>query len=269
MRILAVGDIVGERAVSDLRSRLTEISNKHAPDMVIVNGENAANIRGLTPELARDIFAAGADVITTGNHILDRRAILPYLDSTDRVLRPANFPAETPGVGFCIFPVSGVNVLVINVSGTALMNQTDITSPFETAEYILERESRSGSYDFAVIDIHAEATGEKLAFARYFDGLRQYRVAAVWGTHTHIPTSDVRILPKGTGYVTDLGMTGPQNGVLGVRSDIIISHIKDNVKAKFEVADGPTVLEGVLFDIDPDTARANLVKRVSAGRETF
>ena len=267
MRILAVGDVVGERAVSDLRSRLADITQKHSPDIIIVNGENAAGGRGLVPSLAADIFAAGADVITTGNHILDRDVIRPYLDSTDRVLRPANLPADTEGVGYCILSASGVRVLVMNISGTVYISGLELDSPFEVAERILTRES--GAYDFAVIDIHAEATGEKLAFARYFDSLRELRVAAVWGTHTHIPTSDIRILPGGTGYVTDLGMTGPQNGILGVKSELIIRHTKDHLPTKFEVADGDTVLEGVLFDIDPDTARARVVRRVKVGGEAF
>lgn len=263
MRILAVGDIVGERAVSDLRACISEITKKYSPEIIIANGENAAGGRGLVPSLASDIFAAGADVITTGNHILDRRAILPYLDSTDRVLRPANLPPETPGVGYCIFSASGIRVLVLNISGTVYMKSEELSPAFETAECILSREACA--YDFAVIDIHAEATGEKLAFARYFDTHRECRVAAVWGTHTHIPTSDVRILPGGTGYVTDLGMTGPQDGILGIRSELIINFTKNHLPTKFEVADGATILEGVLFDIDPDAARAKSVRRVKAG----
>ncbi len=259
MRILAVGDVVGERAVRELRHMLSEISRKYAPDLVIVNGENAAGGRGLTPPLAKDIFSAGADVITTGNHILDNSTVLDYLDSTDRVLRPANFPPDTPGVGSCIVPVSGFRVLVINVSGTAYMKE-EAASPFLSAEHILR--TNSGAYDFAVVDIHAEATGEKLAFARYLDGLRELRVAAVWGTHTHIPTADARILPGGTGYVTDLGMTGPENGILGIRSDIIITFTKDRLPQKFEVADGKTVLDGVIFDIDGETAIASAAKRI-------
>ncbi len=260
MRILAVGDIVGERAVRELGPLLSLASRKYSPDLTVVNGENAAGGRGLTPALAAEIFSAGADVITTGNHIFDKDVILQYLDSDARLLRPANYPAETPGIGYCILPVSGVRVLVINVSGTVYMKNDSLSSPFDAAEHILSREN--GAYDFAVIDLHAEATGEKLSFARYLDGKRELRIAAVWGTHTHIPTSDVRILPGGTGYVTDLGMTGPQNGILGVRSDIIINFTKDHLPGKFEVADGPTVLEGVVFDIDPDGARSTLVKRV-------
>ncbi len=261
MRILAVGDVVGERAVRELGRKLSAISAKYSPELVIVNGENAAGGRGLTPPLAADILSAGADVVTTGNHILDKSVILDYLDSTDRVLRPANFPAETPGVGSTVISVSGFRVLVMNVSGTAYMKE-EVESPFVTAEHILTRDKRA--YDLALIDIHAEATGEKLAFARYFDALRDLRVAAVWGTHTHTPTSDAGVLPGGTGYVTDLGMTGPRDGILGIRSDIIIRFTKDRLPSKFEVAEGETVLDGVIFDIDPDTATATRAQRIRA-----
>lgn len=264
MKILAVGDIVGERAVRDLRARLAEISAKHRPDIVVANGENAADIKGLTPVLAEEIFAAGVDVITSGNHILDRRVMSDRLDSTDRILRPANYPAEIPGVGFCTVDASGVRVLVLNISGVAFMGRDDISSPFAAAEAILSAESARGAYDFAVVDMHAEATGEKLAFARFLDSRREWRAAAVWGTHTHIPTSDVRILPGGTGYVTDLGMTGPQNGILGVRAESVISWMKDGERVKFEPADGDTVLEGVLFDIDTASAKTVRALRLRA-----
>ncbi len=260
MRILAIGDIVGERAVRELGALLAAAAKKYAPDLTVVNGENAAGGRGLTPALAADIFAAGADVITTGNHIFDKSAIFDRLDADPRILRPANYPAERPGVGYCIVPVGGVRVLVGNVSGTVYINDESLASPFLTAESILRR--NASDYDFAVFDLHAEATGEKLAFARYLDSIRELRVAAVWGTHTHIPTSDVRILPGGTGYVTDLGMTGPQNGILGIRSDIIINFTKDHLPGKFEVADGQTALEGVVFDVDHETAKSSLVRRV-------
>ena len=260
MRILAVGDVVGERAVRELGHLLSLASRKYLPDLTVVNGENAAGGRGLTPPLAADIFAAGADVVTTGNHIFDKNAILEYLDSTDRILRPANYPAGEECVGYTVITLSGVRVLIMNVSGTVYMKDESLASPFETAEGIFLRES--GSYDFAVVDFHAEATGEKLAFARYLDMMREYRVAAVWGTHTHIPTSDVRILPGGAGYVTDLGMTGPQNGILGIRSDIIIRFTKDHLPGKFEVSDGEVSLEGVVFDIDAEAARATHVRRV-------
>ena len=264
MKILAVGDIMGERAVAELRALLSAASKKHAPDMIVVNGENAAGGRGLVPSLAADIFAAGADVITTGNHIWDRDVIQSYLDSHERVLRPANYPDTMAGVGYCIVPVNGLRVLVINVSGTAYMKEAEsLANPYDTADRILSRES--GRYDFALVDIHAEATGEKLSFARYLDE-GPHRVAAVWGTHTHIPTADACILPNGTGYVTDLGMTGPRNGVLGVKTELILRFSKDKLPCKFEVADGEIHMDAVLFDInidiDPDRPRAVRVVRI-------
>ncbi len=263
MRILAIGDVFGERAAEELRGLIAEVRSKYSLDFIVCNGENAADGRGLTPELARIIFDAGADVITTGNHIWDKDVIKPYLDSTDRVLRPANYPSSAAGVGYTIVNADGVRVLVVNVSGTAYMN-VSLACPYETLERIFERER--GRYDIALCDIHAEATGEKLAFARYFDSLPEYRTAAIWGTHTHIPTSDLRILPNGTGYVTDLGMTGPQNGVLGVRTEDIIKFNKDKMPCRFNVADGKTTLEGVIFEIDTDAARTTLMRRVAAGR---
>lgn len=262
MKILAVGDIVGENAVRGLRPAIAALTRKYAPDMTVANGENAADIKGLTPPLAADIFAAGADVITSGNHILDRRVMLDNLDSQERVLRPANYPSDIPGVGYCIVPVSGIRVLVLNLSGVSFMGMENISSPFAAAETVLASESARGSYDFAVVDMHAEATGEKLALARFLDSRREFRVAAVWGTHTHIPTSDVRILPGGTGYVTDLGMTGPQNGILGVCAESVISWMKDGERVRFTPADGETVLEGVLFEIDADSAKTVRALRV-------
>lgn len=264
MKILAIGDVVGEAAVYALRGMISEIRELHHPDFVICNGENAAGGRGLTPELASAIFSSGVDIITTGNHIWDKDVIKPYLDSTDRVLRPANYPSNAAGVGSVIVKADGVRILVINVSGTAYMN-VSLACPFETTEKILQRER--GKYDFAVIDIHAEATGEKLSFARYFDALDGASVGAVWGTHTHIPTSDLRILPCGTGYVTDLGMTGPQNGVLGVKTEDIIKFNKDKMPCRFNVADGTPSLEGIIFDIDPATAHTVSARRVRAGKQ--
>lgn len=263
MRILAIGDVFGIKAAESLRGLISEVAEKYRLDFVVCNGENAAEGRGLSPELAKVILDAGVDVVTTGNHIWDRDDIKPYLDGTDKVIRPANYPASAAGVGYTIAKADGVRILVLNVSGTAYMN-VSLACPFETSEKILEREA--GNYDFALVDIHAEATGEKLAFARYLDGRAELRTAAIWGTHTHIPTSDLRVLPNGTGYVTDLGMTGPQNGVLGVRTEDIIKFNKDKMPCKFNVADGKITLEGVIFEIDPDTAKTTLLRRVYAGK---
>lgn len=266
LRLLAVGDVVGERAVSDLSRLLGAASARYAPDITVVNGENAAGGRGILPEQIDEIFAAGADVITTGNHILDRDAVIPRLEDSPRVLRPANFPAGDVGVGYCIIPVCGVSVLVMNVSGCVYVAARDgsaFGSPFEAAEQILTREA--GRYDLAVVDIHAEATGEKLAFARFFDmnrDERDRRVAAVWGTHTHVPTADARVLPGGVGFISDIGMTGPENGILGIDSDTIIRFTKDHARVKFKVADGETVMNAALFELDARAARAISVRRV-------
>ena len=260
MKILAVGDVVGERAAHDLFGILSVIKKKYSPDLVVVNGENAAGGRGLTTPLANEIFAAGADVITTGNHIWDReREVADILGSGANIVRPANYPDDDPGVGHVIVDVCGRRVLVLNISGNVYMSKesTDqgggprthmLSGLYETAERVLTR--ARGSYDAAVVDIHAEATGEKLCFARWLDGNESFKAAAVWGTHTHIPTADAGILPHGTGYVTDLGMTGPRNGVLGIRADSILAFSKDKKHVKFEVADGKTVLDAVLFTLD-------------------
>ncbi len=263
MKLLAVGDVFGVRAAEELASLIGDVAKKYSPDFVVCNGENAAEGRGLSPELAKLILSSGVDIITTGNHIWDRDDIKPYLDGTDRVIRPANYPASAAGVGYTVVKADGIRILVLNVSGTAYMN-VSLSCPYEITEKILSREA--GNYDFAVIDIHAEATGEKLAYARYLDSHPEYKIAAIWGTHTHIPTSDLRILPNGTGYVTDLGMTGPQNGVLGVRTEDIIKFNKDKMPCKFNVADGKVTLEAVLFEIDAEAAKTTLMRRVYGGK---
>ncbi|MCD8311914.1 MAG: YmdB family metallophosphoesterase [Firmicutes bacterium] len=263
MKILAVGDIFGEAAAGALGGRIRAVCKAAGatPELTVVNGENAAEGRGLTPETAREIFSAGADIITTGNHIWDKRVIYDYLDSEPRILRPANYPAESPGVGYNVVSVSSYRVLIMNLLGCAFISPTP-ACPYETAERIFGRER--GRYDFALIDFHAEATGEKLAFARYIDSHREYRVAAIWGTHTHIQTADEKILPFGTGYITDIGMTGPEGGVIGVKPENIISVMKNKMPAKFEVADGNIALHGALFEIDPERAVTTGVCRVSS-----
>ncbi|MCD7776062.1 MAG: YmdB family metallophosphoesterase [Firmicutes bacterium] len=258
MKLLVVGDIFGEAAAAALRGKIKALGGTF--DMTVVNGENAAEGRGLTPDLAREIFAQGADVITTGNHIWDKRVIYDYLDSEERLLRPANYPPSSPGVGYGIYNISGYRVLVMNLLGTAYISPVPYC-PYETSERIFARER--GKYDFALIDFHAEATGEKLAFARYIDAHREYRAAAVWGTHTHVATADERVLSGGTGYITDVGMTGPDGGVIGVRTENILTVMKGKMPAKFEVAGGNIQLHGAVFDIDPEGAVSRSVRRVT------
>ena len=196
----------------------------------------------------------GCDVLTGGNHIFRKKEIRHYLDESEIVVRPANYPYGTPGNGYTIFGVNGFNILIINLLGTIYMES--LACPFMTADRILEREK--GRYDLAVLDFHAEATSEKIALGRYLDG----RISAVWGTHTHVATADNQVLPKGSGYVTDLGMSGPPDGVLGIRADIIIEKLRTKLPVKFEFAEGATEVNGVIFALDTDSGKCVSTERV-------
>ncbi len=245
MKILAVGDVVGQAGVSYLRANLRKIKTKLGADLVIVNGENAAEIHGIGQNDAEDIFYAGADVITTGNHAFGRYDIYSYLDDEKYILRPANFPGSAPGHGHCIISVAGVRVLVMNIQGNVSM-KVSLASPFETADAILRRES--GNYDIAVLDFHAEATSEKLAMGYYLDG----RASVVFGTHTHVATADEQIMPRGTGYITDIGMTGPDISILGVAPECIIKGFTTAMPQRFRVAEGKVTAHGALFTLNGD-----------------
>lgn len=247
LRILTVGDVVGQNALDTLEKQLYSLRNEYRADFVVVNGENAAPGNGIDVPSAKTILSSGADVITTGNHVWKKKEIRDFLCDSERIVRPANYPPECPGAGYTILDCGGWRMLVINVMGTVYMDPLDC--PFRCVDRILSREQ--GRYDFAVLDVHAEATSEKIALGRYFDG----RIHVVFGTHTHVPTADLCILPGGTGYITDLGMTGPENSVLGVRTDIIIEKLKNHMPVRFELAPGPTVLCGACFTLDTDTRR--------------
>ena len=244
-RLLCFGDVVGEKSCFYLRRVLPELRKNTGADLVIANGENSARRGGIDPESAEMLYAAGVDLITTGNHVFRQRSVYDLLDGADSLLRPCNYPASCPGKGYSILKLSGLKVLVINVQGTLFMES--LTSPFEAVERILEREK--GAYDFALCDFHGEATGEKKAFASYFDS----RIAAVFGTHTHIPTADLGILPGGTGYITDLGMVGGIDSVLGMKKEIAIAKFTTRMPTYYEVAEGKSEAWGAIFDIDPDT----------------
>lgn len=246
-RILALGDVVGAAACDHLANSLWDIRRETQADMVILNGENASGIHGLTPQQAETLYRAGADVITGGNHTFYPRGIGEALEERDYLLRPANLPARAPGRGDTVADINGVRVLVINLLGRIGMEPAD--SPFEAGDRILA--ARQGSYDLAVCDFHAEATSEKAALARYFDG----RMTAVFGTHTHVQTADARVLPGGTGFITDAGMCGPEDSILGVKSEIIIHRFLTGLPAHFDVAGGDISLHGVLFE-------ANLTKKI-------
>lgn len=255
MKILAIGDVVGQAGVAYLHANLRKIKQEYSADLVIVNGENAAEIHGIGQNDAEEIFYAGADVITTGNHAFGRYDIYSYLDDEKYILRPANFPGGAPGHGWCIVNAAGLRVLVMNLQGNVSM-KVALANPFETADAILKREA--GNYDIAVLDFHAEATSEKLAMGYYLDG----RVQVVFGTHTHVVTADEQILPRGTGYITDIGMTGPDVSILGVATDCIIKGFTTAMPQRYRVADGKITSHGALFTLSAD-------KCIKAERITF
>lgn len=246
IRILAIGDIVGRRSVRYIGERLRKLRDRLSADFTVVNGENAAEIHGISVQDAEDILAAGADLITLGNHAFGQRDIGTFLDDhPDRIIRPANFPAQCPGMGRTYAEVRGRRMLCVNLSGTVHMDELD--NPFTAMERILAAEK--GKYDIAMLDFHAEATSEKAAMGRFLDG----RVQIVFGTHTHVATADETVLPGGTGYITDLGMTGPDGGVIGTEARAVLYRMTTRMPTRFSVAGGNVVGHGALFTLS-DTA---------------
>ena len=251
MRVLCVGDVVGDAGVDRIRRSLRYLKRQAQADFVIVNGENAS-VLGMTPRQAEDIFDAGADVITMGNHTFGRRELVAYLEENRRVLRPANLAPQTPGYGWGVYETRFGDVAVIDLIGRCGMDYSP-DNPFLEVERILKKVNAR----IILVEIHAEATSEKLAMGYMLDG----RVSAVWGTHTHVPTSDASVLPKGTGYVTDLGMTGPKNSILGIRPELSIAKFRGDLTGRYQVADGPTKLEAVVFTIDSATGKCRGAER--------
>ena len=254
MRILFIGDIVGSPGRDLVAAQLAEIRRGHAVDLVIANGENSAAGFGITPRIAGELFAAGVEVITGGNHSWDRREILEFMPGEPRLLRPANFPAS-PGRGLYLGRTrAGVPYAVLNLQGRVFM--TPIDCAFRTAD----RELASVPPDCKVIfvDMHAEATSEKQAMGWYLDG----RVTAVIGTHTHVPTADERVLPQGTAYVTDVGMTGPYDGVIGVKKELVVNKFLNGMPVRFEPATGDVRLCAVVIDCDEETGKAREIERL-------
>jgi len=252
MRILALGDIVGTKTIDFLRGHLWELRRREQIDFVIANGENVSEIRGICAADAAALSDAGVDLITLGNHAFGKRDLYPILERGENIIRPANYPPTAPGNGYAIVNVDGWRILCVNICGRVYMEP--LADPFDSVERILSREE--GRYDFAVMDIHAEATSEKLALARYFDG----RIAVIFGTHTHVPTADAQILPNGTGYVTDLGMCGPKNGILGTATADVVEKFRTMMPTAFHVADGEIGLQGVIFEVDGNKTKR--VKRI-------
>ena len=237
--ILFVGDVVGGLGKRTLLGLLPALREEHAPDFVVVNGENAAGGLGITPKIADELFAAGVDVITLGNHAYRRREVLEYLDRTERILRPANFLAAQPGHGSCVIERAGVRLGVVNVQGNVFLRSGRVA--FVEVDAVLDQlEDRA---DHVLVDFHAEATSEKVAMGWHLDG----RVTAVVGTHTHVPTADARVLPGGTAYISDVGMTGPRGGVIGVVKEQAIESLRSHMNVRFDVAEDDPWLNGVLI----------------------
>ncbi len=255
MRILMVGDVVGRPGRYFFMEQTPELKAAKNIDMVIVNGENAAHGKGLTPGIFAELVRGGADVVTTGNHIWDNPTVLQIIDSEPFLLRPANYPEDSPGKGFCIYPVGKKKIGVINMSGRTFM-QPLMDDPFRLGDKIVSFLKKNCALIF--IDFHAEATSEKLAFAHYFDG----QVTAVVGTHTHVQTADEKILPKGTAYISDLGMVGAENSILGVEIEPVIKKFLTGRPSKFEVAEGAAVYCALLIETDDKTDKVIKIERI-------
>ena len=251
-KVLAVGDVVGNPGLNRIGRSLRFLKRKTGADFVIVNGENAAVV-GITPNQAEEILDAGADVITMGNHTWSKREIVDYMDESTRILRPSNYAPQVPGRGWGIYDTKFGDVAVIDLIGRCNMDYGP-DNPFLMIEKILPQIDAK----IILVEMHAEATSEKLAMGYLLDG----RVSAVWGTHTHVPTADVQVLPQGTGYVTDLGMTGPRHSVLGIRPELSIAKFRGDLPERYKWADGPTKLEAVLFTIDTETGLCRRAERV-------
>ena len=254
MNILFIGDIFGRPGRSIVADHLADLRSRHALDLVIANGENAAAGFGITPRLTEELLGLGIDVLTSGNHIWDRREIMEYLPQQPRLIRPANF-VDGPGRGvFCGATKAGIQYAVMNLQGRVFMGPSDC--PFRAADR--ELAALPASCKIRIVDMHAEASSEKVAMGWYLDG----RVTAVVGTHTHVPTADERVLPQGTAHISDVGMTGPYDSIIGVQKEIILRKFLTQMPAKFEAAEGDARLCAVLIRADEATGRATSIERI-------
>lgn len=254
MKILAVGDVVSQPGMDTVSRLLRNIKKKYDVDFTIVNGENASGV-GITPKQADELFGFGADVITLGNHTFKKQNIAPFLEDNYYILRPDNMAPQLPGRGAYVYDACGYRVLVFELIGRCDM-AFGPDNPFLRADKILR--DFEGRYDVAVCEIHANATSEKIAMGFYLDG----RVSAVYGTHTHVQTADERINPKGTGFITDIGMTGPIWSVLGVKAEQSVAMFRGDLTSRFEPAEGECALSGVIFDIDTGSKKCLSVTRI-------
>lgn len=254
LKILVIGDVVSQQGCDYLRKVLPSLKKEYGADIVIVNGENSAVGNGIHPKSAEHIFTSGADVITLGNHALRRPEVYDYLDNNEFIIRPCNYHSSAPGKGMTILDTRFCQVAIINLQGAVYLD--NIENPFEAIDKQIEMAKNEGA-KIIIVDFHAEASSEKRGMGFYLDG----RVSALFGTHTHVQTSDEQILPNGTGYITDIGMTGPFYSVLGVDPEIAIKKMKTNLPVKFTNPDGPCTLEGVFFEIDNNTGKTTYIER--------
>ena len=253
MKILAIGDVVGSIGCRFLREKLPSLKKSEGIDMVIANGENSADGNGITPSAADFLFASGVDVITGGNHSFRRRESYDLYDESPFLLRPANFPEETtPGKGYTVYDFGRIQVGVINLMGCMYLERPD--DPYTVVDRLIKKLDTK----ICIVDFHAEATAEKLALAYYLDG----KVSAVFGTHTHVQTADEQILENGTGYITDVGMTGPVRSVLGVQPELASKKFKDKLPLRFDLASGECKMNCILFDIDDKNGKTISLKRM-------
>lgn len=254
MRFLIFGDIVGQSGSRAVFLNLKTMKKTTKSDVVIVNGENAAEGRGITPEIMEQLFGLGVDVITTGNHIGQRKEIFPLLERNDRILRPGNYPSTVPGKGFTLIEHNGVSIGVVNLQGT--VNLDNLNCPFKAAKDILDK--LRNKTKIILIDFHAEWPEEKEALTIYLDG----KVSAIFGTHTHVQTADERIFPGGTAYITDVGMTGPFESVIGMKKDIAIQKSLTMMPLKMEVSESQAIIMAITVDVDIETGKAVAINRI-------
>jgi 2',3'-cyclic-nucleotide 2'-phosphodiesterase len=254
MKLLFIGDIFGRPGRRVLAQLLPALRSEVGADLVVANGENVAAGVGITRETSEECFAAGVDVITGGNHIWDKEEGIGAVERDERILRPVNYPPGTPGRGYGVFQAADTRVVVVSVLGRIFMQPFD--DPFRALDAVLEKVAPLARVVF--VDMHAEATSEKCALAWYLDG----RVSAVVGTHTHVQTADERILPRGTAFLTDAGMTGPHDSIIGVRKELALRRMRAQMPVRFQPADGDLRLHGVVIEIDPGTGRASRIERI-------
>ena len=252
MKLLFIGDVVGDRGIDFLEEKIYSLKKEYSPDVIVVNGENAANGNGVTEHSLKRLISLGADVITTGNHAFSKRDSVELFDSYDFLLRPANYPEEVIGKGVCVLDLGKASVAIINLQGTVYLDSLD--NPFLTADRLMSSLETKNIF----VDFHAEATAEKKAMGNYLRG----RVTAVMGTHTHVQTSDETILKEGTAYITDVGMTGVTDSVLGIKKEIIISNMMTGYPQRYEYADGDYFICGVVVSVDEKSGICTSIKRI-------